>query len=367
MKKIALLLFTVFCVVSCKNSTFTITGSLENKSENGKTIYVKERINREWKTIDSTVVENQKFSFKGNIDTAKIAFLSYITPTNQKVRQAFVLENGKISVSIDTTGFMTFKGTPQNDLLQTYQDEKHTFNKKAEAFFKSHNDSIKTPEQKTEIANKIDELNQEETRIDKKYATNQVNTLVGTYIFTNSFYEMNLDEKEAITGLMNAETKKIKRIQEIMTDIEVEKKVAVGRQFTDFKLPALLGGTLALSDLVGKTDFIMVDFWASWCGPCMQYLPQLQAFYAKYQGPHFEILGVSLDDNKDAWADAVTTHKIKWKLVSDLKGWKCEGARTYAVNSIPCTFFIDKSGKIVGKNLSIPQMETFLNKKMAKK
>ena len=112
---------------------------------------------------------------------------------------------------------------------------------------------------------------------------------------------------------------------------------------------------------------VIIDFYASWCGPCMQFLPELQSFYTKYKGTRLEILGVSLDDNKEAWTGAVSEHKIEWKLISDLKGWKCEGSRAYAVNSIPSTVLIDKSGKIVGKNLSIPEMEKLLNEKVDKK
>jgi len=367
MKKIVLFFLVALCFYSCKNSTFTIHGSVDAKSLNGKTILIKERINREWKTIDSTVIVNQNFAFKGISDTAKIVYLVYEYPATNKVKQAFVLENGNITASIDTTGFMIIKGTKQNDLIQTYQDEKNAFNKKSEAFYASHKDSIKTPEQELFISQEAEKLNQEEVSIDKKFAADHVNTLVGTHVFMNSFYGLTLLEKEAIVNLMNSETKNIKRIGEIIADIDVEKKVAVGKMYTDFKLPGLNGDVIALSDLVGKTDFVLVDFWASWCGPCMQFLPELQKFYAKYKGTKLEILGVSLDDNKDAWKGTVAVHKISWKLVSDLKGWKCEGSRAYAVNSIPSTVLIDKTGKIVGKNLSIPEMEKLLLGKGAKK
>jgi len=367
MKKILLILFVALCVWSCKNSDFTINGTVDNKALNGKSIFIKERVNREWIVLDSAVIENGKFSFKGVADTAKIAYLAYVYPTNNKVRQAFILENGKITAVIDTTGFMVIKGTEQNNVFQIYQDEKNALNMKVETFNKTHKDIVKTPEQEMAFAKELEKLNQEEVSIDKKFATEHVNTLVGTHVFMNSFYGMNLAEKEAIIGLMNVETKNVKRIQEIMADMEVEKKVAVGQQFTDFKLPTLTDGTLALSDLVGKTDYVLVDFWASWCGPCMQFLPELQAFYAKYKGTKLEILGVSLDDSKEALIGAVSAHKIEWKLVSDLKGWKCEGSRAYAVNSIPSTVLIDKSGKIAGKNLSIPNMEKFLNEKGDKK
>lgn len=367
MKKLLFALITVLCVCSCKNSTFSINGSVDKKELNGVKVFIKERLNREWKTIDSTVVENQKFEFKGTVDTVKMAFIVYEFPEHKRVRQAFVLEAGKITVSIDSTNFMNIKGTAQNDLLQSYQDDKNTFNIKVEAFMKLHKDSLKTPEQKAAFDTKMDDFNKEEVIIDKKFATEHVNTLVGTHVFTNSFYGYSLSEKEALIGLMNSETKNVKRIQEIISDIEVEKKVSVGQKFTDIKLPSIAGGELALSDFVGKSDFVLVDFWASWCGPCMEFLPELQAFYAKHKGTQLEIYGVSLDDNKESWLTAATTHKIEWKLVSDLKGWKCEGSRAYAVNSIPATVLIDKNGQIVGKNLSISEMEKFLTKKVDKK
>ncbi|MDD4970197.1 MAG: TlpA disulfide reductase family protein [Paludibacter sp.] len=360
MKKTVLFLLVILCVTSCKNSTFTITGSVENKGLNGKTIFLKQRINREWKTMDSTVVENLKFTFKGASDTAKIAYLAYEYPTGNKIRQAFVLESGNVTAAIDTSGFMIIKGTKQNDLLQTYQDEKNSFNKKTSAFYKLHIGKVETPEQKMAFSKDIEKLNQEEINIDKKFALENVNTLVGTHVFMNSFYGYSIPEKESIVNVMNVETKNIKRVQEIIADMEVEKKVAVGSKFIDIKLPGIAGDSIALSDLVGKTDFVLVDFWASWCGPCMQFLPELQSFYAKHKGASLEILGVSLDDSKEAWTSTVASKKINWKLVSDLKGWKCAGSRAYAVNSIPATVLIDKSGKIVGKNLSIPEMEKLL-------
>ena len=367
MKKIVVSLFVLLSIYSCKNSTYTIHGLVESKGLNGKTILIKERINREWKTIDSTTIENQAFTFKGVSDTAKIAYLAYEYPAGKKVRQAFVLENGNISAAVDTSGFIVVKGTKQNDLLQTYLADKNSFNKKSEAFYNSNKNKVKTVEQELAFSKEVETLNQEEVSIDKKFATDHVNTLVGTFVFMNSFYGLSLTEKEAIISLMNEDTKEVKRIGEIIADMEIEKKVAVGNTYVDFKLPGINGNTISLSDLIGKTDFVLVDFWASWCGPCMKFLPELQAFYAKHKGANLEILGVSLDDNKEAWISTVAAHKISWKLVSDLKGWKCEGSRAYAVNSIPCTVLIDKSGKIVGKNLSIPEMEKLLLDKGTKK
>ncbi len=362
MKKNLLFLLISISVISCTKSSFSIDGSVTNKELNGKTIFIKERINREWISVDSTIVENGKFHFEGKSDSAKIAYIIYKTDENS-VRQSFVLENGKLTVSIDTTGFMTFHGTPENDKLQSYQDEKNIVTSKEEALFNSHAKTERTPETEKAFMDEMNKLNDEEIAIDKKYSTEYVNTLIGGHIFMNSFYEMSVAEKEAIVALMNNDTKQIQRIGEIIADIATEKKTSAGNQFTDFKLPALTGDSIALSDLVGKTDFVMIDFWASWCGPCMRSLPDLKTLYGKYKGTRFQILGVSLDDDKSAWANTVSSHNLEWKMVSDLKGWKCEGSRIYAVNSIPSTVLIDKTGKIVGRNLSIDEMDKILSEK----
>jgi len=166
---------------------------------------------------------------------------------------------------------------------------------------------------------------------------------------------------------MNTETKSIKRMQEIMEDLEIDKKVAVGSQFHDFALPTIKGDTINLSNLVGKTDYVLIDFWASWCGPCMHFLPELKTLYKNYKGTSFEILGVSLDNSREAWLGTVSAKQMEWVQVSDLKGWKCAGSIIYAVNSIPNTVLIDKSGKIVGRNLSIPEIENLLREKALKK
>ena len=342
MKKIALFLVVITFAMSCKKTTFSISGTVENNSLNGTTVFIKERINREWKIIDSTKIENQAFTFNGKADTVKIAYIAYEYTPKKRIRQAFVLENGKIVVSIDSVGFMKITGTTQNELLQTYQSNKNRIEKKSEDYYKLKKDSIKSPQQRAVFDIEMEKFAKEETESDLKFAIDHVNTLVGTHVFTNTFYSYNLKQKEMVINLMNTETKAIKRITEIIADMVTERKTAVGQQYIDIKMADATGKLVALSELVGKSDYVLIDFWASWCSPCMQFLPDLQAFYAKYKGSQLEIFGVSLDDDKNAWLGAISSHKIEWKLVSDLKGWKCEGSRAYAVNSIPATVLISE-------------------------
>lgn len=367
MKNLLIIFISILCLYSCTSKEYTIEGKVDNEALNGTTIFLKERINRVWTSIDSTVIENQKFIFKGVSDSAKIAYIAYEFPTDNRVRQPFVLENGKLTVSIDTTGFMVFEGTDQNDLLQNYQNVKVAILNKAEVFYKEQNDSSTSVEKRLNIVKELDSLNKQEIQTDIKYSIENVNTLVGTHIFMNSFFGMTTAEKESIVTLMNDETKKVKRISEIIADIETEKKVEVGSMYTDFTLANLSGDSVSLSDFVGKSDYLLIDFWASWCGPCIQSFPELKNLYSNYKGVRFDILGVSLDENKEAWMGAVKAHGLTWNHITDLKGWKCEGSRTYAVNSIPNTVLINKEGRIEGRNLSFIEIEKILNKKETSK
>ena len=95
----------------------------------------------------------------------------------------------------------------------------------------------------------------------------------------------------------------------------------------------------------------MVDFWASWCGPCRREMPNLVDAYKKYKGKNFEIVGVSLDQSADSWKDAIKKLNITWPQMSDLKFWNCEGAKLYAVTGIPYTVLIDGEGTIIARGL----------------
>ncbi len=362
MKKLIFFLLTTLLIVGCSTNETKIVGNVQNLELSGKTIYFKEKINREWITIDSVQILNGTFQFKKVCDTAKIVYLICELPSGDKIRQAFVFEAGEINISIDSIGKVYLKGTKQNNLFQSYLDQKNELYQKGEHIFSKLEDSTLTADEKSKQEIEMEKLETDETKIDLDFSNKNVNTLIGTHVFTTSFHGMTIDEKESVIKLMNNDTKKVKRVSEIIANIDIEKRTSAGNQFSDFKLPSLTGDSMSLSDFVGKTDYILVDFWASWCGPCMQFLPELKDFYAKNKGSKFEILGVSFDDNMEAWKSTITKNEISWKHVSDLKGWKSEAGKIYAVNSIPATVLIDKNGKILGRNLSIQQIDLIISK-----
>ena len=131
---------------------------------------------------------------------------------------------------------------------------------------------------------------------------------------------------------------------------ELQEKVT-GNQYTDIELPGIQGQTVKVSDYVGKNKLVMIDFWASWCGPCIRELPHVVKAYDLYHDKGLEIVGVSLDKDKASWLAAIEQTGQKWPQMSDLKGWDCEGALFYGIQAIPANVLIDEHGKIIARDL----------------
>jgi thiol-disulfide isomerase/thioredoxin len=153
--------------------------------------------------------------------------------------------------------------------------------------------------------------------------------------------------------------------QKAKTDkAQQEKSQEFKLEMTDFTMKSIDGTDISALQEVKKNKLTLIDFWASWCGPCRQEMPNVINIYNEYKDKGFGIIGVSLDQNEKAWKDAVEEMGLKWIQLSDLQGWNNAAARTYGVNAIPFTMIVDNNGYIVAVNLRGEQLKQYIAGKL---
>ena len=160
---------------------------------------------------------------------------------------------------------------------------------------------------------------------------------------------MEAEEIEELIALLDPSLASTAIVADLKERVEILKKVAVGQPAIDFTQNNIEGNPVTLSSLYGS--YIMVDFWAAWCGPCRQENPNVVACYKEFYDRGFDIIGVSLDQDKEAWLKAIEDDGLIWTQVSDLKGWGNAVSDMYGINSIPSSLLLDREGIIIGKNL----------------
>ena len=348
----------VLALTACHSNTYKISGAVEGLND-GDTLFITNDLQAGIPT-DTLIVKDGKFELSGETDSTYLCMV-YSEKRNE-LNAPFFIEPGNISIKlVEAPGASRVGGTKCNEQWQELNDSVMTIGKEINRIAEHiYGNTVDEMEQQKGME-QIEKLNQRFSAIVVKTTEKNIKNEFGYFLLT--YYPEELIDNQTRMKLIDKlpdEKQKRPAIQEMLANLKQASESAEGMTIKDFTQPGLDGTPVSLLGEVSKSKITVIDFWASWCGPCRQEMPFMVELYDKYKDKGLNIIGISLDEDSDAWKAATQQLNIPWVQMSDLKGWENVIAKHFCVTSIPHTIVVDQQGKILKRGLRSEKLEEFV-------
>lgn len=368
--KISFFLLTL-CLgcTACQKPEWRIDGHLEGDVD-GNYVFL-QYADTSRTLIDSALISGKTFSLKGKSEGIRLANLSVgkaYTQPKGRIKLPVFLETGVIRLKANYDSIQSSRrifdhyrlsGTPSNRIFAEYMENSNRFDREDRQIFAEYGNYLGNKpqdysrayfEKGIELTRKMDSMNRERITYTHCFLKNHRNSEAAFYLLTQVLSSLTVSQIDSMRAVFPNPVKQSPIGRVVEQEAELFRNTAEGAMYIDFPLMTPEGEKKNLSDFIGKGNYILLECWASWCGPCKKDIPHVKEVLKKY-GPYgFGVLGISMDTQAEAWKKAIREHHITWPQLSNLKGFAGPLTRTYRIRGIPTCILIDPEGRIVMRN-----------------
>ncbi len=356
---------SLLLITGCQQN-YTIVGET-TQIPNGTTIWLQKQVDNKFEIIDSTTVQNSRFQFEGVQGSPAIAILvphSDIQSTYPPLLLA--LEPGKIKVTLDSLSRVS--GTPLNNRLQRYESLRNQYDSRLHNITQSYVTNYLDGTLTDSVLNNLKERFKKERKrletLTRNYISANTDNITSVYLFLQNSFLFSPEEQRRLIAEADPTFSQNPAVQRISNLLEAQRLVETGNPFIDLTMKTPEGDKVLLSEYIGKGQYVLLDFWASWSVPCREQTPYLQQLYKRYGGERFTIVGISFDTDSKAWKEYIDKNQIEWPQLSDLKGWDSPAITQYAIQGIPHLILIDPNGKIIANNPNEEELNLIISSRI---